>query len=159
MNWSAVNPAILPLIGVTLGVGGSIAVQYLVTRTTKQQATAKRVADLRWERKEAIREFLDAVQSVERLAECRHMYGNLDDGPELLTHRMWFLQKCIDIVGTPRLRQAALDYASRLHDAVYGEMPEGQNVWEFMGERRHPFLEAARRELDVPEFDRSLLAQ
>jgi hypothetical protein len=58
MNWATVSSTIFPLVGVVVGASGSIAAQYLATRVTRQQATAKRAADLRWERKEALREFL-----------------------------------------------------------------------------------------------------
>lgn len=146
MTWDAV----LPLIGVALGAGGSFAVQFLVTRASREQARLDRLASLRAERKDAIREFLENAQSVERAAERRFLHDDVDHADVVpLTHRMWCLQKCIDLVGSPELRKAASGYAWRLHDVMYKEQPESPDVWERIRELRDPFLEAARVELGV----------
>jgi hypothetical protein len=79
------------------------------------------------------------------------MHGDHGESPQPLTHRMWYLQKCVELVGTHQLRQASLDYAWRLHEAVYHDLPDGRDIWEFMTECRTPFLAAARQELDIPE--------
>jgi hypothetical protein len=152
MDWVTVSSTIFPLVGVVIGASGSIVAQYLATRVTKQQDGAKRVADLRRERKEAVRDFLDTTQAVERAAEHRFIHGDHGESPGPLTHRMWYSQKCIEIVGTPQLRQATLDYAWRLSEAIYKEVPDDMNVWDFITDRRDPFLEAARRELDIPDI-------
>ncbi|GLY37523.1 hypothetical protein Amsp01_035470 [Amycolatopsis sp. NBRC 101858] len=151
MNWAV----ILPLVGVLIGATASFAAQYLATRTTQRQEKIRRVAEIRAERKEVIFNFLEGMQLVERVAEHRFEHGGHGEVPQPATHRMWYLQKCIELVGTQQLIHASVEYAQRLHDAVYGSLPAGVNVWEFMAERRFPFLEAARRELDIPDLRES----
>ncbi|MEV7046627.1 hypothetical protein [Amycolatopsis sp. NPDC051061] len=153
MDWLQLTPAaVLPLVGVLLGTLGSLATTHLGTRTTRKQAETQRRAALRIERKEAIRDFLEGAQRVEHLAERRYQTGERDNNEaELLTHRMWYLQKCIELVGGHELRRAALDYAWHLGDAVYKELPTDRDIWEFMTSYREPFLEAARRTLAIPE--------
>ncbi|MFD0059217.1 hypothetical protein ACFVHR_36460 [Streptomyces sp. NPDC127168] len=149
MTWDAV----LPLFGVLLGAGGSFGVQFLVTRASRAQARLERLASLRSERKESVREFLEAAQLVEHLAERRFRNGDLDRAEaESATHRMWYLQKCIDLVCSPVLREATESYAWRMDEAVYRELPAEGDVWERLKELRDPFLEAARVELGVSDL-------
>ncbi|MFI7345286.1 hypothetical protein ACIBSR_03280 [Streptomyces sp. NPDC049936] len=149
MTWDA----LLPLFGVLLGAGGSFAVQFLVTRASRAQARMERLASLRAERKEAVREFLEAAQLVEHLAERRFRNEDLDwTEAASATHRMWYLQKCIDLVCSPVLREATESYAWRMDEAVYRELPAGGDIWERLKELRDPFLEAARVELGVSDL-------
>ncbi|MGY0231339.1 hypothetical protein [Longispora urticae] len=141
---------VLPLIGVALGSAGTLVGQFLATRETKKQARANAAAALRAERKEAILAFLDIVQRVERVAERRYQNDNrFVEGSPDLTHEMWYRQKCIDIVGSRELRGPAYELADRLMKATYGKMPKGVEVWPYIGEKRDPFLKAARTELGV----------
>jgi len=67
---------------------------------------------------------------------------------------MWFRQKVMDIVCGPELRHRTYEYAQRIADATWGRVPDGISVWEFITEKRDPFLKAARKELGI--FDESL---
>ncbi|MFI1400934.1 hypothetical protein [Streptomyces sp. NPDC020681] len=149
---------IAPLAGVVLGAAGSLGAQFLWTRTTTAQAQAERAAALRAERKDAIRDFLDAAQTVERIAHHRFSNGQHDDDAGSATHRLWFLQKCTDIVGSPELRVATLEYAKRLSDAVWKHRPvdaqksADDQLRDYIAPHRDRFLRAARHELSIPEL-------
>ena len=110
------------------------------------------MAALRAERKDAVREFLDAAQLVERIAQHRFNGDPVDSNAAVATHQLWFLQKCIDIVGSPELRGATYEYASRLNAAVWDERPANVKYGEYVNNHRDQFLRAARKELDVPEL-------
>jgi hypothetical protein len=140
----------LPLVGVVLGSAGTFAGQYLATRETKKQADATAVAAARAERKEAILAFLDICQRVERAAEHRYQNDNkfVEGSPEL-THEMWFRQKCLELVAGSPVRSTAFQYADRLMAAAYGRVPAGGAVWDFISEKRQPFMEAAKAELTI----------
>jgi hypothetical protein len=92
--------ASLSLAGVALGAGGTLLGQYLTTRVTRAEAQATREAALRAERKAAIVEFLAAAQHIEHLCEklwIARLPRNAEE-TALPTHRMWLLQKTIDLV-------------------------------------------------------------
>jgi hypothetical protein len=72
---------------------------------------------------------------------------------------MWFLKKCVDLVGTAQLRNAASEYAERLSKALWQGCPPGTKIWDYLGERRHPFLKAARKELDIPDLQQEALTE
>jgi hypothetical protein len=152
LSSSEITAGVLSLAGVAIGAAGSFGVQWFTSRTTAAQARAKRLADLREERKAAILQFLDTAQVVERLAERRYAHEQLVD-PESSTHLMWFLQKALELVATETLRHAARDYAWRLNEAVYKELPVDKDIWAFLAEQREPIMSAARVELDVPTFE------
>ncbi|MFI1400349.1 hypothetical protein [Streptomyces sp. NPDC020681] len=134
--------------------------QFLWTRTTtaQAQAQAERAAALRAERKDAIRDFFDAAQTVERIAHHRFSNGQHDDDAGSAMHRLWFLQKCTDIVGSPELRGATLEYAERLSKAVWTQRPvdaqesADDRLRDYIGAHRDRFLQAARHELSIPEL-------
>ncbi len=153
MGGSDLGPTVLSLVGVLLGTAGTLVAQLLATRASSERERIARLAELQAERKEAIREFLAHAQLVEHLAERRFQHGEFDPvEAEPLTHQMWFLQRCIELVGSPELRKAAENYVLRLHDVVYRELPRGRDVWDHMAERREPFLDAARKELGVADL-------
>src|SRR5215472_7964775 len=140
----------LPLVGVVLGSAGTFAGQYLATRQTKKQADAAAAAAERAERKEAILAFLNICQKVEHAAEESYTHDNkFVEGSPDLTHEMWFRQKALDLVAGADVRRTAYEYADRLMAATYGRVPERQEVWPFINEKREPFLEAGRQELRV----------
>ncbi|MFD5415323.1 hypothetical protein [Streptomyces nojiriensis] len=142
----------LPLVGVALGAAGSFAAQYLSTRETKRQASRATAAAVRAERKEAILVLLEICQRVERVAEHRYQNNNsfVDGSPEL-THEMWFRQKCLDLVVSRHLSDMAFRFTDRLMAAAYGRVPDGIEVWDFIHEKRGPFMEAAKAELGIAQ--------
>lgn len=157
MTVSGTVAVIAPLVGVVIGSAGSLGAQYLWARASKAHARAERQAALRTERKEAVREFLDCAQEVERIAH-HNFSGKRDSDAGSTMHDLWYLQKCIDIVGSPELRRATYEYAQRLADAVWKEMPTDTQtpadvrLQRFIGDHRDRFLRAARHELDIPEL-------
>ncbi|MEU1600960.1 hypothetical protein ABZ468_51745 [Streptomyces sp. NPDC005708] len=148
---SEVLTTLLSLAGVGVGSAASFAAQYLTSRETKAQAAATAAAALRAERKQALHDFLESCQRVERAAEHRFQNDNrFVEGSPTLTHDMWFRLKCLDLVSSRRLNDAAYQFADRLMKATYGGPPNGKDVWEFINEKRGPFMEAAKVELDIP---------
>lgn len=104
----------------------------------------------RAERKEAILAFLEVCQRVERAAERRFQEGDrYIEGSAELTHQMWFHQKVLDLVSSPQVRESALRFSQRLNDVTYGRIAKGRDFWDFVNERRQPFIDAARVELGV----------
>lgn len=150
---ASVVALIASLIGGLIGAGGTLASQRLSLRATAQQRDAERHVRLRDERKAALIEFLDAVQLVERLVERRWRTGNIPKEGGDAIHRLWLQQKVLDIIGGHRLRKAALDFAQRLSDGLYAEnlKRDYSGLRDFLNDDRNAFLEAARRELDLPD--------
>lgn len=120
---------------------------------TKQQAEAAKVAAVRAERKAEIEAFLEVAQSVEQAAEDRYQRGSLPEDVSARTHQMWFRQKCVELVCSTALASKTLDYAWRLHEACYQEMPGGVDIWQFMTEKRTPFLKSAWQELGIANLE------
>lgn len=146
---SAVTSVVIPLLGVVVGAAGALSAQYLSTRVTKQQAEVARQAAIRAERKNTLLAFLEAAQRVEQAAEERYMTGNLPDDFPSRVHDMWFQHRCIELVNRPALVDKCEGYVWCLHAAIYRELPEGVDIWQFIKEHFDPFLTAARMELDL----------
>lgn len=146
-----VTLVVVPLLGVVLGAAGALLGTYLSTRVTKQQADDAKAAAVRAEHKAAIEAFLEIAQSVEQAAERRFQEGSLPQDVGSRTHQMWFRQKCIELVCSASLNEKTLGYAWRMHHACYRELPANVDVWDFLRERRDPFLEAARQVLGIPQ--------
>ena len=146
---SAVTSVVVPLIGVVVGAAGALSAQYLSTRVTKQQAEAARRAAIRAERKSTILAFLEATQRVERAAEERYMTGKLPGEYPVYVHDMWFQDRCIKLISKPEVIEKCQAYVLCLHKAIYRELPEGIDIWQFIKQYFDPFLDAARVELGL----------
>lgn len=147
---SGLAATVLPLVGVVLGSAGTFSGQYLATRETKKQAKASAVAVGRAELKDEVLKFLEACQRVEQAAEDRFMNGNqFVEGSPQLTHEMWLRQKIIDLIATRRIRDTAYQFTDRLMGAAYGRVPDGVAVWDFVTEKREPFMDAVRDALVI----------
>jgi hypothetical protein len=146
-----VASVVVPLLGVALGAIGALLGTYLSTRVTKQQAEDAKAAARRAEYKAAIEAFLEAAESVQQAAERRYQEGHLPQDVGSRTHQMWFRQRCIELVCSAALKEKALDYARRMEHACYRKLPPNVDVWDFIRERRDPFLATARRELGIPQ--------
>lgn len=152
---TAVTSVVVPLLGVILGAAGALLGTYLSARVTKQQANDARAAALRAERKIAIEAFLEVAQHVEQAAEQRYQKGKAPQDVGSRTHQMWFRQKCIELVCSSALNQAAIDYSYRLNNLCYKQLPAGTDIWTLFKPYRNTFLEVARRELGIPSSDAS----
>ena len=140
---------LVPLLGVAIGAAGALLGQHLANRVTTRQARAVRMAAERDERKQQILAFLEAAQSVEQAAEYLFFNGRRLDDTVARTHSIWFHQKCMELVCTAALNDKTIDYARRMHDACYKDLPERVAVWDYIAEMRNPFLAAAREELGI----------
>jgi hypothetical protein len=144
--------AVIPLAGVALGVVGTIAVQYSSTRETSRQAKAAAAAATRAERMKAVLAFLKVCQKVERYAQ-ENASSNEPHVNET-TDEMWYRHKWVELVsGSPDslVSLAAFKFADRLNDAVYERQkkPANQTVYDFINEKRQPFMDAAAAELRI----------
>jgi hypothetical protein len=146
---SALTSVVVPLVGVVVGAAGALSAQYLSSRVTKQQAEAAKQASIRAERKSTILALLEATQRVERDAEARYMTGELPDDFPAHVHDMWFQNRCIMLVSKSELVRKCQDYVWCLHTAIYRELPEGVDIWQFVKQHFDPFLTAARVELGL----------
>jgi hypothetical protein len=100
--------------------------------------------------KDAVLEFLQAVQAAEQSASSRYY----DDDDRYLQrsdriNAVWFRQKAVDVCCSLSVRHAALEYANQLHQAVFGEEIGSQEPWKFVEKSRDKFLAAAREELSL----------
>ena len=142
---------VVPLVGVFLGAVGALLGTYLSNRVTQRQADDAKAAALRAEYKAAIEAFLEVAQSVEQAAERLYREVGLPGDVGSRTHQMWYRQKCIELVCSAALNEKTKDYAYRMSDACYQELPAGINIWEYLRQCRDPFLAAARHELGIPQ--------
>jgi hypothetical protein len=150
MSWSTALPALLSLAGVGLGAVATLVGQYLTTLNASRQARAERAAARRAERKEAIVRFLDVAQDVEKLAE--DIYNGFTDRKAAdgrLTHQLWLAQKIVDLMCSEQLRKPTFEFTQLLHVAVWTGPPEGKQPWEYLGDARWAYMQAARHELGV----------
>lgn len=140
--------------GGLIGAGGSLATQRLSLHATAQQREAERQANLRDERKATLVEFLDAVQLVERLVDRRWRTGNIPEEAGDAIHRLWLQQKILEIIGGHDLRVASLGFSLRLSDGLFEQQKRDYSkLGKFLEEDRNKLLQAARRELDIPDRD------
>lgn len=156
IKMSALTSVVIPLFGVVVGAMGVLSAQYLSTRVSKQQAEIDRRVAVRAERKGALLAFLEATQRVEQTAEERYETGKLPDNFAVHVHDMWFQNRCIMLVSTPDVIEKSQAYVRCLHRAIYRELPNGIDIWQFVKEYFDPFLDAARDELGLDHDDRRL---
>lgn len=143
MSWIV---TVLPLAGVALGSLGTLVGQYLSTRGDTRRERREQQNAQRTERKEAILEFLSAAQRAEFTAD-EITSGGAPEEAEIREriHALWLAKKLPELVCSPETAQAAHDYTLALHTLLRGDPPpEGAPA---KSERRHAFLESARREL------------
>jgi hypothetical protein len=143
---------LIPLLGVAIGAAGALLSQYFSNRLATQQSRVARSAAIREERKGLILAFLETAQTVEQAAEHLYQNGSRPDDTVSRTHRMWFRQKCIELACSAELNDRAIDYSWRMHEACYKDLPKGMPVWDYIAEKRNPFLAAARTELGIAEL-------
>lgn len=105
---------------------------------------------LRDDRRDAINSFLESVQKVEELVEQR-MRGHLVELEVLRSavHTVWYRQKCVEVVGTPELQDAAFKFALRIQETF--ETDSGGSYNDFLNDARFAFIEAARNTLSATD--------
>ena len=157
---AALSTGAYTIIGVAVGSAVSTLGVVATNWTTASQAREQRRTLIRQERKDAILALVEVGQEVERLAELRFQ-GREIANLTASTDRMWVRLRSLDLVATAQLRAPAYSYAWGLHDAVYEELTDVlvekdisyKDIYAFLGAKRDPFLDAARRELDVPTLE------
>jgi hypothetical protein len=157
---AALSTGAYAVIGVAIGSAFSFVTVVVTNWTTASQARQQRRTLIRQERKAAILAFVEIGQEVERLAELRFQDQEIANATAS-TDRMWVLLRSLDLVATAQLRAPASSYAWGLNDAVYKKLTDVlvekdmtyEDIYAFLGAKRDPFLDAARRELDVPTLE------
>jgi len=134
-----VTGVLLSLLGVALGTVGTLTGQFLATRGEARRHATERAAVARAEVKQAIVEFLDAVQSVEQFIDTGTSRVGVDD----LLHAMWLKKKVLDLVSDPELGHVAHQYTSTLHQLATGK-PSTER-----GRLRVEFMNGARAALNA----------
>lgn len=139
------DSTVLALIGVLLGTAGTLVGQYLANRVEVQREQRHRADATRSERKEAISEYLRAVQRVELILDRRKLgMPTLDDPEDEKLHDLWLAKKGVELVCSTETAQAAHDYTKELHALMRSE--RGRSPVK--RERREAFVEVAREELE-----------
>lgn len=158
MEWSSLAPAAFSLIGVAIGTTGSIAVGYFTTRTTREQTRIQQIASLRTEQKEIILEYLRQMQTFHDFAV--DIWHPTDEVParnpdeirreaRQRSTELWFSQKKLLLVASPKLREASIGLTEKLEDAIYKDRPPNIEFWPYIDAAQDCFLEAARVELGI----------
>ncbi|MEU7579945.1 hypothetical protein AB0B50_20365 [Streptomyces sp. NPDC041068] len=125
------GPALLSLAGVTLGAGGSLLGQYLVSRASARQFEVQETAAHRAQLKDAVLKFIGIALQVDKAARAVSDSGSTIADPALgqLLYDLWLAQAEIDLAArTEPLRGATYRYALSLAAAARGEMSEPSAV-------------------------------
>ncbi|MFG3506238.1 hypothetical protein ACGF5F_12070 [Streptomyces sp. NPDC047821] len=136
----------LALAGVVLGALGTVLGQHLATRVESRRHQWERAATDRAERKAVIMDFLGSAQRIELVLDSRNLGLSEACGTdEEALHDLWLATKAVELVCATGTAGAARDYAGALHARVRGGGASAAPAAK--RERRHAFMEAARREL------------
>jgi hypothetical protein len=157
---AALSTGAYTVIGVVIGSVVSFVGGVVTNWTVASGGRWARRTQIRQERMSAILGFLEFAQSIERLVELRFQ-GQEITNREGQTDRMWVLVRSLDLVATDQLRVPANMYAWGLQKAVYNDLKDVlveediayKDIYAFLGAKRDPFMDAARRELDVPTLE------
>lgn len=133
-----------------IGAGAALAVQRLANRAQSAESRVNRRMQKRTELRDSIHAFLDAVQAAESFADpasvprseradsaARHVERN-----ELL-HKMWFRKRALEVGATAELEAAAETLTVTMRDVMFGNLPDGQDMWEYLDGPRTAFMRCA----------------
>jgi hypothetical protein len=126
-SWGTLGPALLSLVGVALGAGGSLFGQYLVSRASTRQVEVQESAAHRAELKAAVLNFVRIALHLEKAALTRSDAAGAAADSEIgrLVDDLWLAQAEIDLAARSEpLRGATYRYALRLAEAARGEMAD-----------------------------------
>ncbi|MEV3993577.1 hypothetical protein AB0J57_32210 [Streptomyces sp. NPDC049837] len=141
-SWGTLGPALLSLVGVVLGAGGSFFGQYLMSRASSRQVDVQESAAHRAELKDAVLKFLSIASQVEKATAARSQSVETASAPALdqLVDDLWLAQKGIDLAARSEpLRGATYRYAASLTAAARGEVAEASAL----GRLQAQFMDAA----------------
>lgn len=128
------------VIPALIGAGSALLTQRLSSRDSRANRRLQKRAELR----DAIHAFLEAVQDAEACADPASR-GRGDRNT--LLHRMWYRKRALEVVAPRELDTAAESLTVTLRDVMFGKLPVGQDMWEYLDGPRREFLERANQAL------------
>lgn len=118
------------VIPALIGAGSAMLTQRLSSRDSRANRRLQKRAELR----DAVHQFLEAVQDAEAYADPASR-GRGDRNT--LLHRMWYRKRALEVVAPPELDTAAHSLTVTMRDVMFGKLPVGQDMWEYLdGPRR-----------------------
>jgi hypothetical protein len=141
--------AVLPLIGVLIGAGATIAVQRSSAREARQRAVAEARQAKRTEIKSAIASYLEVAQRLQHALYERKHGREVPDIPAMVGE-LWVAHAQVDILCSDGLREALVRHAEALN-AVGLHEGRHPDFWEYVRPYKNALLDAVRDELKWPE--------
>ena len=136
---------LLPLLGVLIGAGATVAVQRNSAREARRQSQVEARQAQRAEVKGAIASYLEVAQHLQhQLYERKH--GK--EVPEIpaMVGQIWTAHAQVDILCSENLREALLNHAKALND-VSLHQDRYQDFWDHVQPYKGALLDAIRDEL------------
>ncbi|GGO27437.1 hypothetical protein [Micromonospora parathelypteridis] len=146
MGWIAV---VGTLAGTVIGMIGTIAGQRVAASAAESRERLQRRAALRGERKIAVDAFLEAAQETEVAAANRKSLS--DKEKDHVAKQLWSRHKQLTLICSDELSTAADNLANELGHCLWQGAPDGQRVYEAIGEQTRLFRQAAKAELTWSE--------
>ena len=143
---------VLPLVGVVLGSGATLAVQQGTAREARRQSAAEARQARRSELKTAIAAFLEAAQHLQTQLYAREHGREVPDIP-VLAEDVWLAHAQVDIVCSEQLRESLVQYADALNEVARHE-ERFPDWWGYVIPYKSAFLNAVRAELRWPDSER-----
>lgn len=122
-----------------IGAVSALAVQRLANRAQSADSRANRRMQKRAELREA-ESFADPA-SVHR--SNRADSGGSRGERNTLLHRMWFRQRALAVVTSDELDAASLTLTVTMRNMMFANVPEDQDMWEYLDGPRTGFLRSA----------------
>jgi hypothetical protein len=140
---------VLPLAGVVLGSGATLAVQQSTTREARRQLFDKARQAQRSEIKTAITAYLEAAQHLQTQLYAREHGREVPDIP-VMAEDVWLAHAQVDIVCSEQLREPLVQYAYALNQVARHE-ERYSDWWAYVIPYKAAFMNAVRTELRWPD--------
>ena len=141
----AVLNGVLPLLGVLIGAGATVAVQRNSAREARRRSETEARQAQRAEVKAAINSYLEVAQHLQHQLYERKHGGEVPDIPAMVG-QIWVAHAQVDILCSKDLREALLNHAQALNDVSLHE-DRHKDFWEYVRPRKEALLDAIRDEL------------
>ncbi|WP_328451975.1 hypothetical protein [Amycolatopsis sp. NBC_00438] len=129
------------LLGTVIGSVSTVLSNSLASRAARRERLASE-AQRREARRQAIEEFLEAAQEVDRVA------SHQEDRPPEVIHRLWLRNHRLAIVASNRLQDPLKEFVDALDTSFWEGTPDGRPLWRHLHKPRDRFGLAARTELN-----------
>lgn|SRR5215475_1488147 len=136
---------VLPLLGVLIGAGATVAVQRNSAREARRRSEAEARQAQRAEVKGAIASYLGVAQHLQHQLYERKHGRDVPDIPAMVG-QIWVAHAQVDILCSEGLREALLHHAEALNDVGLHE-DRHQDFWEYVRPYKSALLDAIRDEL------------